>query len=249
MANAFQQKIKKIWRYVWELWKSSMLPAVMYGCASMILMMLVMKNMERGSYTWGSKQITWTVVCVLGAAAYQALYAWAKGGTQYEMLVSGNVRRMSVDAYGNEYKMSSYKAIKEYRPWKGFVGGAFVAILPIVLALIFGLNAEKINAVENSKGMGALLLFACFFSGWTIIPFYCMNYAGISVSYFLSIFLTLIPIVAQGGMYIGGAYSKRNKAIRLQMLEDKSAAEEEARRANAKVNYGGLAGTKPRKRR
>ncbi len=245
MANTFQKKVKTVWSYIWEFWKGSMLPAVTYGCASMVLMMLVMKNMERGSYEWTSKKTTWTVVCILGAAAYQALYAWATGGRHYEMLVSGNVRRNAVDAYGNEYKMNSHKLAQEYRPWKGFVSGAFVSVLPVVLAVAFGLNADKINADK----LGGLLLFTCIFSGWTLIPFYCLNFAGTAVSYYLSIFLALIPVLVQGGMYIAGAYSKRNKAVRLQMLEDKAAAAEEARRANPKINYGGIAGTKPRKRR
>ncbi len=248
MANTFTKKLKYLGRYFWELFKGSILPAMMYGCASAILMMLVMKKMEEG-YVWGGTKVAWTIVCALGAVAYHAFAAWASGGNQFEMLVSGNVKRSTYDAYGNEYKMSNHKMMKEYRPWKGFVVGGFVSFLPILLGIVFGCNQAKIDSGEYGKGIATLLLISFFFSGWTIIPFYCMNFAGISASYFLSIIPALIPIAVHGVMYIVGAYSRRNKALRLQILEDKAAAEEEAKRANKKINYGGLPGTKPRKRK
>ncbi len=246
MANQVKKRLKKIGRYAWELFKGSILPSIMYFCASAVLMMLVMKGEK---IVWNGSKVAWVVVCILAAAGYQALASWATGGNQYEMLVSGNVKRSTYDAYGNEYKMSNHKAAKEYRVWKGFAMGGFVALLPVVFGIIFGCNQAKIDGEEYGKGLAVLLLLSFFLSGWTIIPFYCMNAVGISVSYFLSLFFAIIPIAVQGGMYIAGAYGRRNKAVRLQMLEDKAAAAEEERKQNKKINYGGLPGTKPRKRK
>ncbi len=240
-----KKKLKKFGRYVWELFKSSILPIIMYCCASAILMMLTMKKEVK----WDGGKIAWTIVCIVGAAAYQSLAAWANGGTQYEMLVSGNVKHSSYDAYGNAYKMSNHKEAKEYRAWKGFAVGGFVALFPVVFGLIFGFNQEAIHADKLSKGLGVAVLLSFFLSGWTIIPFYCMNAVGISVSYFLSILLAIIPVAVSGGMYIAGAYARRNKAVRQQELAEKMAAEEEAKKANKKINYGGLPGTKPKKRK
>ncbi len=246
MANQVKKKLKKFGRYTWELFKSSILTTVMYLCASMILMMLTLRG---ETITWGGTKVLWTVLCILGAAGYQMLASWAMGGNQYEMLVSGNVKRSAYDAYGNAYKMSSHKEAKEYRPWKGFVIGGFVALFPIVFGILFGCNQAAIDSEKMSKGVAALVLVGTFVSGWSILPFYCMNAVGVSVSYFVSIALAIIPIVVSGVMYIVGAYSRRNKAIRQQILAEKAAEAEAARKANKKVNYGGLPGTKPKKRK
>ena len=241
-----KKKLKKFGRYTWELFKSSLPSLFMYLCASSILLMLTMKG---ETLKWNSKQLSWTVVCALGALAYHALVAWASGGTQYEMLVSGNIKRTASDAYGNEYKMSTHKEAKEYRPWKGFVIGAFSAMFVVLTAIVFGCNQTRIDAQQTKGGLGVLMIILFFLSGWSILPFYYMNGAGISVSYFLSGLMALLPIAVSGGMYIAGAYSRRNKAIRQQMLADKEAAAAAEREKNKKINYGGLPGTKPKKKR
>ncbi len=249
MANRIKKQLKKIGRYTWELYKGSILPTLMYLCAGVILMMLVMKG---DKVTWTGTKIAWTALCLIGATAYHAFAAWATGGNQYEMLVSGNVKRSSMDGYGNEFRMSNHKIAKEYRPWKGFVSGAFCALLPLLFAILFECNRGEIHAVnseEMSKGTAVLLLLSFLLSGWTIIPFYCMNAAGMTVSYLLSLLFALIPIGVGGGMYIAGAYSRRNKAIREQIIAERMAKAEEERRANKKINYGGLPGTKPKKRK
>ncbi len=247
MANQFQKTMKKIGRFTWELFKSSILASIMYCCAGLILMMLTLKG---ETVVWTGSKIAWTVVCVVGAAAYQALASWATGGTQYEMLVSGNVKRSAYDAYGNEYKMSNHKQAKEYRAWKGFVIGAFVALLPVFFGIVLGCNQAKIHGEGDlSKGMSVLVLLSFFLSGWTVVPFFAMNAAGISVSYFYSLLFAVIPVAVSGAMYIAGAYGRRNKNVRMQMLEDKAAQAEADRQKNKKINYGGLPGTKPKKRK
>ncbi len=247
MANAFGKTMKKFGRYVWELFKSSILPTMTYCCVGLILMMVTMQDMD--NVEWDGGKVVLTVFCVLGAAVYQFFAAWSTGGNQYEMLVSGNVTRSSVDAYGNEYKMSSHKEAKEYRVWKGFVIGGFVALLPLVFGLLWGANQVKIDGGVYGKGIAVMMFASFFFSGWTVIPFYCKNAVGGTVSYFLSLLLLLIPVVVSGVGYVVGAYARRAKAVRLQALEEKAAQEEEARKANRKINYGGLPGTKPKKRK
>ena len=143
MANTVKEKIKFVGAHIWSLFKGSVLPSIMYFCASSILMMLVVKGEK---IDWTSSDITWTVVCILGGAAYNALASWANGGMQYEMLVSGNVKRSTYDAYGNPYKMSAHKIVKEYRVWKGFVMGAFIAVVPVIFGLLMGNNQEALNA-------------------------------------------------------------------------------------------------------
>ncbi len=245
MANEVRKKMKKFGRYTWELFKSSILPTIMYLCAGAIIMMLTMKK----EVDWSGKKIAWTVVCIVVAAAYHALVSWANGGTQYEMLVSGNVKRSTYDAYGNEFKMSTHKEAKEYRPWKGFVSGAFTALFAVFFGILLGCNQSKVHSDDASQFLKVMIVLSFFLSGWSILPLYCMNETGIAASYFLSVAFALIPILVAGGFYIAGAYARRNKAVRQQIIAEQAAAAEEARRANKKINYGALPGTKPKKRK
>ena len=231
--------VKRFFGYVWQFIKESLPSTFMYMCAGTIMTLLIFRKEK---VLWEGSNITWTFVCILAAAAYNALISWAQGGTHYEMLVSGNIKRSTADMYGTEYKISSHKEAKEYRVWKGFVIGGISAVIPLVVGIAFGLSFAPSTSKLNP---GAL--FGLLFSGWSVLPLYCMNQSGASISYFVSMLFALIPILVSGGFYIAGAYSRRNKAIRQQMLADK-AAEAEANRVK-KINYGGLPGTKPKKKR
>ncbi len=243
MANV-KKTLKKVGRYTWDMYKASLPAAFMFFCASSILMML---TMDTETLAWDNEALTWTLVCGLGAAAYAALIGWATGGSHYEMLVSGNVKRMSAMDIDGGYKMSSHKESKEYRVWKGFAIGGFTAIYSIVLGIIFGCCQARIDGGLNGGGFAVFVLISLLFSGWSLLPFYYLNASGIYVSYFLSCFCALLPILVTGGFYIWGAYSRRNKAIRQQIIAEK-AAQAEANREK-KINYGGLPGTKPKKRK
>lgn len=243
MAN-FKKTMKKIGRHTWEFFKSSLPAALMYFCAGTILMMLTMKE---DALQWDGKKLAWTLVCGIAAAAYNAFLAYAQGGNGYEMLVSGNIKRTSVYDRGGEYKISSHKYAREYRPWKGFVIGAFIGIFTILTGIIFGCNQTAIDEKSMGKGVAVLMIVFFLLSGWSILPFYYMNGSGIYVNYFASCLFALVPIAVTGGMYIAGAYGKRRKVIREQELADRAAAAEVQR--EKKINYGGLPGTKPRKRK
>ena len=196
---------------------------------------------------WTSKEISWTVVCIVGGAAYNALMAWANGGMQYEMLVSGNVKRMSAAQFEGGYKMSNHKEAKEYRVWKGFVFGAMTAVLTILFGILMGCNQAKIDSQDVKGGVAVILLLSFLLTGWSVIPLYLMNATGVSISYFVSCIFALIPIIVSGAFYIAGAYARRNKRLREQMIAA-AQAEAEANKVK-KINYGGLPGTKPKKRK
>ena len=244
MANTFKKKMKKFGRYIWELFKASLPTGLMYCCAGTILLMLTMKE---SAIEWNNQALLWTIVCIVGGAGYNALMAWANGGMHYEMLVSGNVKRMSAEQFEGGYKMSSHKEAKEYRVWKGFAIGAFIAILPLFFGIFCGLNQTAINVADMNNGVAIILLMGFLLSGWSVIPFYLMNASGIAVSYFWSCLFALIPLAVMGGFYIAGAYAKRAKRLREQIIAQKQQEAEENR--VKKINYGGLPGTKPKKRK
>ena len=125
--GTIKKSLKKFGRYIWELFKGALPMIFMYLCASMILMMLTIKGEK---LQWDSKALTWTVVCAIGAAAYNALLCWAHGNSHYEMLISGNMKRMSAEQFEGGYKISTHKEAKEYRVWKGLTTTQTIKILP-----------------------------------------------------------------------------------------------------------------------
>lgn len=242
--NNFKKAWKKFWAYVWELFKQSIPTLIMFCCASSVLMLLTLKE----EIKWDDKALAWTIVCGLAACAYAALVMWGCGGNQYEMLVSGNMKRVSAMQYGSEYKISSHKEVKEYRPWKGFAIGGFSMIFTILFGIVFGCCQARIDAGQTGGFLSIVAILAFFLSGWSILPFYYMNVAGgFFASYFLSLLFVILPVAVSGAFYIIGAYGRRNKAIREQELADQAAAAAAAK--PKKINYGGLPGTKPKKRK
>ena len=239
-----KKKIKAFFKYVWTLFKASVPSGMMYCCAGLVLMMLSMRG---STLEWNAKAITWTVVCNVVVIGYNFLMAWASGTMHYEMLVSGNVKRMSMNEYGEGLKMSSHKEMEEYRVWKGFAIGGFMALMPLVFGILLGVNQGNIHTENAGSGMAWLTLLSFVFSGWASIPFYIMNSCGIYVSYFWVCPFALVPIAITGAGYIAGAYAKRNKNMREQLIAQR-AAEAEANRPK-KINYGGLPGTKPKKKK
>lgn len=246
----FKKAMKKLGRFVWEIFKMAFPTMIVYCCAGTLLTSL---TMESDQITWDNKKLTWTIVCILGGAVYNAFLAYQQGGVGYEMLVSGNLKRMSSMGSESTYKISTHKEAKEYRVWKGFLIGAFISVFCFLTGIIFGCNQAAIDAhmADNtqtlSKGLATFVLLGFLFSGCSILPLYYLNGQGVYVSYFYSLLFALIPIIITGVMYIIGAYGRRNKALRMQELADR---ESEAQTIKAKkINYGGIPGTKPRKRK
>ncbi|MBE7077292.1 MAG: hypothetical protein E7377_01155 [Clostridiales bacterium] len=241
---SIKMKLKKFGRYTWELFKTSIPTSFMYFCAGTILMMLLLREEKP---VWDGKDLAWTIVCIVGACAYNALMAWASGGQEYEMLVSGNMKRMSQEQFEGGYKISSHKEAKEYRVWKGFVIGCMTAIFPLLFSLLFGCFQTRIDAGQTKGFLAVIMLLGFLLSGWTVLPFYVLNLGGASYSYFLGCILALLPIIVTGGVYIGGAYGRRAKRLREQLIAQKAQEAEEQK--TKKINYGGLPGTKPKKRK
>jgi hypothetical protein len=239
--SSFKTNWKMFWRFVWELFKKSLFPGMMFFAASCVNLLLTQK-LETVSATIG-----WAIVCGVVALAYDGVLMWNVGGDHYEMLVSGNLKRRSAMQTGSELNITSYKFEKEYRPWKGFVMGGLVALPLIIGSIIFGCNQEAIGSDDLSRGFAILILLIELLAGWGLLPFQVANLNGASVSYFLALPLALLPIIVTGVFYILGAYGRRNKALRQQEIAAR-AAEAEANKPK-KINYGGLPGTKPKKKK
>ncbi|MBE5744702.1 MAG: hypothetical protein E7355_01045 [Clostridiales bacterium] len=255
-----KKKWKKIGRYIWELVKGALPSCLMFACAGAVLVLVAMRG-EVTELRWSNGKVAWTVICLAAGIAYAAAMAFIGGGNGYEMLVTGNVKRMSE----KDMKMSKHVEAKEYRVWKGFVIGGIIALIPLTSGLFFGANQEKVDAMlydiifDKETGQGAstgfalLVIVSLFLSGLSLMPFFLSNatiiatYGSARISYYFGCLFALIPIVVVGVMYIVGAYAKRAKNLRKQAIAEAS----EAAQANRekKINYGALPGTKPKKRK
>ena len=245
MAN-FKKKFKFYAGYVWQLIKDSLPSGIMYICAGSILMMLTIKVKE-SEIVFKNSVVVWSVVCIVAAAAYNGLIMWATGGQQSELLAAGNVRRTSEQLYGEVYKISKHKEVKEYRLWKGFVVGGIIALFTVIVGIVWGVKQAQIDARLAQGKIGITELLGIMLSGWSVVPVYYANFTGSDISYFVTIVFALLPIVVTAAFYIGGAYARRNKNLRRQMIADKAAAD--AANKAKKINYGGLPGTKPKKKK
>ena len=239
----FKELCGTIWKWVWECFKRSLLPLIMYISASVVICMFTLDQVEIKAGLTTAR--FWTIFGIaLFAVVYGALMAFVEGGAGYDMLVAGNMKRMLSE---KELKMTSHKVQREYRTWKGFAIGAWMVVLPLICALIFGANQDAILTSEDG-GILFIKAIGMFVTGWAIYPFYFANFTGFaSVSYYWSLLLLILPILVSGVMYIVGAYARRNKAIKEQELADRAAKVQENK--VKKINYGGLPGTKPRKRK
>ena len=120
---------------------------------------------------------------------------------------------------------------------------AFVCLPVVVAGLLFGKFQPVIESGTTGKGAAVALLIFEFFAGWAVMPFQYLH----APNFYMSILVALIPFVVSGVFYIVGAYSKRAKVAKEQALADRKSAEQTAK--PKKINYGGLPGTKPNKKR
>ncbi len=237
--------LKTFGRQVWELFKSSIVPGLMYCFASSVILLVVLNDVDQ---KWNDNKLIWTIVLALACTAYDAYIMYVKGGEGYEHLVSGNMKRMSSSENG-EYLISAHKYAKEYRAWKGFAIALFSVALTLVAGILFGIHQAEIDSMAGKgfSGLSILILVAFIASGWSIIPVFYMNASGMAVSYYYCSLFAVVPFIVMGVMYIVGAYAKRNKRLREQ--EERAAQEAKKAEMKKKINYGALPGTKPRKRK
>ncbi|MBQ9729560.1 MAG: hypothetical protein IJV80_01990 [Clostridia bacterium] len=241
-----KERLRVFWSYFKNLGIKSLLLTTIYLAASTVSLLVMLRAKE---LTLSAVLPIW-VVCIVVAFAYNFFFSWTNGGLDYEMLVAGNIKRMAAEERG-ELKVSRYKEDKEYRVWKGFFYGAIPALLVLVTGLVFGGNQNVISSAltegKDTGNFGITIFTLMMLSGWSVIPMVAANAGGAAVSYFLSLLFALVPIVLSGAGYICGAYAKRAKALRQQAMEEAERARQENR--PKKINYGGLPGTKPKKRK
>lgn len=241
--NNFKKNAGKVWRTVRECMVHSLVPLFMYLAMSGMLLVVLEKRADTAGNVARSTVLTASIICGIIAVAYNALMSWGCGGTHFEQLVSGNMKRRSAEELGSDLTITGYKAHKEYRPWKGFLMGFFVCLPVIIGGLLFGKYQTVIVTKDLPTIARILLPIFGFLAGWAVMPFLYLH----ASNYYFSILFALIPLVISGVFYIIGAYSRRASVAKKQALADRKSAEQTAK--PKKINYGGLPGTKPNKKK
>lgn len=249
----FKELWTTFWKNVWECIKGSILALIMYFAASSCVFMVTLQEDMCGKLAEGfnGSRIAWIVGAALVALVYHGFISYANGGQGYEMLVSGNMKRIA----SGGMKISTHKEEKEYRPWRGFVCGAIISIFTVLSGILMGANQSVVDQamisakdeIDMATGLIVMVFIIFLLSGWSVMPFFFLNMGGASVSYYWSCLFGILPILVGGIFYIVGAYGKRAKAIKAQELADKASKAQMEK--PKKINYGGLPGTKPKKKK
>ncbi len=247
--ETFKELWIKFWKNVWETVKSSFVSLLMYfGVSSIVFMSTFSGELSQGMT---GTRAAWVFGGIAVALAYNAFTMFAFGGQGYEMLVSGNMKRIA----SGGMKISTHKEEKEYRPWRGFVCGAIISIFIVLSGILMGANQSVVDQamisakdeIDMATGLIVMVFIIFLLSGWSVMPFFFLNMGGASVSYYWSCLFGILPILVGGIFYIVGAYGKRAKAIKAQELADKASKAQMEK--PKKINYGGLPGTKPKKKK
>lgn len=230
------------WLHVKRAFAVSLSFIMMYLSASMLLLVTSFRK-DAG---WSAKTGAWSLTAFIIGVGFNVAAAWAFGRKDYETLRVGNRKRLTQAQYGEKYQMTKHDIQAEFRVWKGFAFGAVTAIFPIVTAIFFGCNQAKIDAVATSENSATLAWCYVFyvFSGWSVLPFVYLNVSGYGINYFATLVVGIIPILVSGFVYMAAGLKEKKEDFLKEEL-----ARQKTQEKTKKVNYGGLPGTKPKKKK
>ena len=176
----------------------------------------------------------------------------AAGEIAYKMKLTGEAKRANRPVNA-EKDLGTYRPSKEYAPYKGFVIGLVVALIPLILLLVGGLT--------DSTGCRTAVIFV---AGWSYLPVFQFCALGKADDYIVPnetllwglIILAVVLVVCGVAYIVGGRKEQRRRyllELRSETIEEQKRAREEAieaQRARAKAaaenRKGGRGGEKKR---
>lgn len=204
-----ESKGSVFWRNVWECFRRSVTPFLMY-----LFMSLIALACQGLSAQW--LKILIGTVCIAVGGFFNGHLLFHFGSAHYgEYLVAKARERNALFGVSTGGKVHPER---EYRPWKGFAIGAFVG-LPV---LLFGTLA---GAFKGTDGGRVLYLILTLIAGWASIPlsWFGSRYndngesLGLIASPFYALLFVLLPVAVSGVFYIVGAMHE--KRVRLEAEE------------------------------
>ncbi len=196
-------------RTQWECFRRAVTPYLMYLFMSLLCLVCQLIGSLAARVALG-------ILCIAGGAFYNANLCYNYGKMHYGAYVAGELHRKSVAegiASGGDHRPE-----REYRPWKGFLIGLYVALPAILLGIVAGAIPEKYVMTGGGVAYYALVMFA----GWAIIPISWFGTKkgadgaplGLRVSPYFSILMCILPILVSGIAYLVGAARERDDRLK-----------------------------------
>lgn len=220
------------WRNVWECFRRSVTPFLMYFFMSLIMLACQLINNLVANVILG-------VVCILAGAFFNGHLLYTFGARHYGEFLNGEARRRNA-AFGAVTTLRHHPE-REYRPWKGFAIGAFVGLPVLVFGTLAGLFYDRLGGeMAGSIGASASQIALVMIAGWAIIPTWWFGTrvnaenqpVGFKASPFYSLLFLLLPLIVSGVFYIlGAALERRKREEAAERVERVKQAREEAKKA------------------
>ncbi len=219
------------WQYFWriqgECLRRSVTPYLMY--LFMSLLALACQTIDADNII--VIEIVLGILCIAGGAFFNGHLLYHTGKIHYGSYIAGQIHRKNI-AFGIA-SGSGHRPEREYRIWKGFLIGFYIALPAIILGIIAG-------SIDMSQVWGYVQYAFIMFAGWAILPITFFGTAGtaagtggLSVSMYWSLLMALLPILVSGIFYIVGAYSEARSRARA--AEHDQEVQEAGKNARKKV--------------
>ncbi len=206
----------------WQLFYRTQLHCLRRS-VTVYLMYLFMSLLCLACQAFGSMpvRIVLGVICILGGVFFNTHLCYNFGRDHYGYFAAGELHRRN-----REFGVQSggdHRPEREYRVWKGFLIGLYVALPVVILGSVAG--ALPRDSLVDSGGYAYYAL--CMFAGWAIIPItwfgttVSTGVAGLIVSPYYSLLFCLFPILVSGVAYIVGAAKERKERREKREQEEK----------------------------
>lgn len=183
-----------------ECLRRALTPFLMY----MFMSMLGLAVFALAKNAHAAVKIALTALCLAMGVFYNGHLCYNAGKLHFAAYSSGELYRKR-EAEGIPMP-HDHRPEREYRAWKGFLIGFYVGLPAVILSLAGG-----IVQLTAANGFIPTLLAVIFMliSGWAFFPITCA-YAvtGVTISWFWSLLMVLLPIAVSGAMYLVGAHSR-----------------------------------------
>lgn len=179
------------------------------------IMYLFMSTILLAAQTLEDNTIKWIIYAgVLAICIYfNVRLMMSAGALHYKAYLSGEVRRNS-NLSVKEGK--DYKPYQEYRPYKGFLSGFYMALPVAILIIVAAATVGEVTAEDEIGASSIAQAILDMLAGWAIIPFQVLRTTyHLDVSLYWALLLCLIPVVVSGVSYIFGARREKRERERM----------------------------------
>ncbi len=194
--NAEPTKWQYFWRIQGECLRRTITPFIMYFFMGMLAFASQAISPDQNTVL----EMVLCILCIAVGAFFNGHLLYYVGKNHYGSFVAGEIHRKNL-AFGI-VSGSGHRSEREYRVWKGFLIGFYLALPAIILSLISG-------SLPAGQAWEAVQLVFVLLAGWAILPITFFGAGeggvGLAASPYWALLMTLLPIIVSGIFYIVGA--------------------------------------------